>query len=652
MRICSPHCGIAPESGSGGEVYERELLKDLAGLGVECHIPLARGEPHDQDASGWTVHPVWPPKGLRWYVAPFAWPRAIKRVWDAQPFDLLRAHSVRFIGPAALLARRRYRLPVPVVDASPPSGSEPAESVHREAGARRLRPGDHRQRVRAPSARRRARAPHRSRDRGLLRRRTEVRPDAEGSGAPRALWARGPSGSSLPGTAYPPQEPVLPRRGLRRDPPRRARTGGARLGRRRPAPRRADRARAKAWPRGRRDLHGLRARGREGSDPQSGRRLRLSVAARRLPAGAAGGDVLWQAGRRLPRGVTGRDGRRRAVGIPRGQERPERIRRTRARPAARPRAPRAFRRGLGRAGGPELPLGHDRASRAQGVSRGPRWVPRAAAGPLPRLRQGGGTSRRRAGVPGVRATIRRRGRRLGPAAGGARGGEGPRGSGPHRGGASDLAPPLHAQAVLARVDATRTGCRPSSTGIHGAFSRSAAGSAMRAPWPRRRRARRTSWPRTCRRGTCATTPSGPARSSGRPPTCTRQRMPRRSPSRTGSSMRSTRRSCCTACRARLARCARSRRVLAPGGRYLGIERASPWAAAWRAREARAMRARAIEQNVGERPIRYREWEAILRSCGFDSTSLSPVAGHRVRAPWLRRLGNAARPIYVAIRLTR
>ena len=71
MRICSPHCGIAPESGSGGEVYERELLKDLAGLGVECHIPLAQGKPHDQDVPGWTMHPVWPPKGLRWYVAPF-----------------------------------------------------------------------------------------------------------------------------------------------------------------------------------------------------------------------------------------------------------------------------------------------------------------------------------------------------------------------------------------------------------------------------------------------------------------------------------------------------------------------------------------------------------------------------------------------------
>ena len=114
MKICSPHCGIAPESGSGGEVYERELLRDLAGHGEDVHILLAEGKPHDR-VSGWTVHPVWPRKGLRWPVMPLVMPRAIKRVWDAGRFDLLRAHSVRFIGPAAHLARRRYRLPVPIV---------------------------------------------------------------------------------------------------------------------------------------------------------------------------------------------------------------------------------------------------------------------------------------------------------------------------------------------------------------------------------------------------------------------------------------------------------------------------------------------------------------------------------------------------------
>lgn len=115
MRICSPHCGISPESGSGGEVYERELLRDLAASGVECHILLARGKPYARDVTGWTVHPVRPAKGLRWYVTPFVWPRYIQRVWERYPFDLLRAHSVRYVGPAALLARRRYRLPVPVV---------------------------------------------------------------------------------------------------------------------------------------------------------------------------------------------------------------------------------------------------------------------------------------------------------------------------------------------------------------------------------------------------------------------------------------------------------------------------------------------------------------------------------------------------------
>ena len=114
MRVCTPHCGIAPESGSGGEVYERELLRDLAGLGVELHILLARGKPHD-DVPGCRVHPVWPPKGLRWPVTPFVFPRYVKRVWDRHGFDLLRAHSVRYVGPAALLARRRYRLPVPIV---------------------------------------------------------------------------------------------------------------------------------------------------------------------------------------------------------------------------------------------------------------------------------------------------------------------------------------------------------------------------------------------------------------------------------------------------------------------------------------------------------------------------------------------------------
>jgi ubiquinone/menaquinone biosynthesis C-methylase UbiE len=92
------------------------------------------------------------------------------------------------------------------------------------------------------------------------------------------------------------------------------------------------------------------------------------------------------------------------------------------------------------------------------------------------------------------------------------------------------------------------------------------------------------------------------------------------------------------------------RVLAPGGRYLGIERASPWAAPWYAREARTMQARSGALGIGERPIRYRDWEAILKTSGIGA-SLRPVPGRRVRSPALRRLGNAVRSIYVTIRVT-
>jgi len=42
-------------------------------------------------------------------------PPVIRRVHAETRFDLLRVHSLRFIGPAALIARWRYGLPVPIV---------------------------------------------------------------------------------------------------------------------------------------------------------------------------------------------------------------------------------------------------------------------------------------------------------------------------------------------------------------------------------------------------------------------------------------------------------------------------------------------------------------------------------------------------------
>jgi glycosyltransferase involved in cell wall biosynthesis len=115
MRICSPHCGVAPETTSGGETYERELLARLGRAGVDVELILARGKPHPEGVPHWTVHRFPIRRGLRWWVAPLIVPAAIKRVWDERPFDLLRAHSLRYIGPSALMARRRFNLDVPVV---------------------------------------------------------------------------------------------------------------------------------------------------------------------------------------------------------------------------------------------------------------------------------------------------------------------------------------------------------------------------------------------------------------------------------------------------------------------------------------------------------------------------------------------------------
>ena len=115
LTICSPHCGVAPETTSGGETYERELLARLGQDGVRVELILARGKPHPEGVPNWDVHRFPIGRGLRWYVAPFVVPDAIGLVWRAQPFDLLRVHALRYMGPAALWARRLYGIDAPVV---------------------------------------------------------------------------------------------------------------------------------------------------------------------------------------------------------------------------------------------------------------------------------------------------------------------------------------------------------------------------------------------------------------------------------------------------------------------------------------------------------------------------------------------------------
>ena len=115
MRVCSPHCGLDPETTSGGETYERELLRHLAASGMSIDILLARHKRYPEGVPNWTIHRLAIGRGMWWPVAPFVLPPAIKRVYDTRGFEILRAHSLRYIGPATLIARRCYGLDIPIV---------------------------------------------------------------------------------------------------------------------------------------------------------------------------------------------------------------------------------------------------------------------------------------------------------------------------------------------------------------------------------------------------------------------------------------------------------------------------------------------------------------------------------------------------------
>ncbi len=108
MRICSPQLGISPYSNLGGAVYDREILKRLAKLGVEVEILLPKGELHE-DVPGWRLYKT--PRHLFYYYEynliflPYLF-----KLWRKPGLDLLRVHSPT-IGPASLLFKKITKVP-------------------------------------------------------------------------------------------------------------------------------------------------------------------------------------------------------------------------------------------------------------------------------------------------------------------------------------------------------------------------------------------------------------------------------------------------------------------------------------------------------------------------------------------------------------
>jgi len=110
LTVCSPQIGIDPESNLGGAVYDREILKALAGLGVHVIIPLPRGERHD-DVPNWEIVPT---ARHRWkyYEYNLIFRRAVARlIAEGRTLGIIRAHSAASTGPGLLGVARRHSIP-------------------------------------------------------------------------------------------------------------------------------------------------------------------------------------------------------------------------------------------------------------------------------------------------------------------------------------------------------------------------------------------------------------------------------------------------------------------------------------------------------------------------------------------------------------
>lgn len=102
LVICSPQLGIAPESNSGGEVYDREVIRAFCEQGVKVIVILPKNKPYIRH------------KNLKVYYIPlpFVWPPYLFNVliipwlfwiYNKHKFNVLRVHSSYFVGLGALV---------------------------------------------------------------------------------------------------------------------------------------------------------------------------------------------------------------------------------------------------------------------------------------------------------------------------------------------------------------------------------------------------------------------------------------------------------------------------------------------------------------------------------------------------------------------
>lgn len=112
MLVCSPQLGLAPESNSGGEVYDREVIRRLCQKGVKIFTMLPQNRPFQQhknlEVEFAPLKTMYPPQIFSVFVLPY-----LIKTYRRQKFNLLRIHNPYFLGPAAAVFKKIFpRIPV------------------------------------------------------------------------------------------------------------------------------------------------------------------------------------------------------------------------------------------------------------------------------------------------------------------------------------------------------------------------------------------------------------------------------------------------------------------------------------------------------------------------------------------------------------
>lgn len=113
LSLCSPQLGLSPESNSGGEIYDREIISRLCQKGIMIYSLLPKKRqfpPHPGlKVSHAPIKSIVPPHVFNLFVLPYLISR-----YRRHRFDLIRVHNPYFIGPAAVIFKKLFPH-VPVV---------------------------------------------------------------------------------------------------------------------------------------------------------------------------------------------------------------------------------------------------------------------------------------------------------------------------------------------------------------------------------------------------------------------------------------------------------------------------------------------------------------------------------------------------------